>query len=373
MINRRPLKILGYILFGAFSSVALMTGSNAYASGMSTEDILRYFLEAIIRYFANESYENIIETLEYYQEKMKEVYGGEDEHAAKKSAADGQIANKQNSIEEKIYNDNAISDAADIKTGCRKPNGPIVDNAKQAINDSKISMQEQEVFSAEIRQKQDAKKRRIMSVLNEWTSNPDKLPSGLNASCFYTEHGYKTAEDANNALKYLTNITEHVKDSNLGVIRTMADTNEKFEQDKTKSLSKMSIILLANNALTDIYLHRIRDRNIAARAIQNTTEIEAEILKVHANDAGLALIDLYNYEAAIAAHNYEYIKDIMTGRVEETQSNDTAIPSLVRATKYLVQTKAIENAFSSRLLEQQRIITQLQAALTNQAISRGAV
>jgi hypothetical protein len=370
MADRSKLKLLGYIAVGAVSSFALMAGGNAYAFGLSTEDLIKKFMEVIIRAVSNESYEIFEETFENYEKQMKKVYSDDSDHVAKKAAADAQMTQKAITVEEQIYNQNAISDSMDIRTACRAPTGPLVDDAEERIGELQAAMSYENVSAPTSPQKQQEAGDRIERHVLAFTANPEKLPPSLSAETFLTDYGYINKNHASAAREYFHNLMGNAKDDKLAALRGLQSLNPEQKRFLSNECAAFSETMLANSVLDSIYLHRVRDKGIAQRLIANTTDVEASILKIHANEFGMSLIDLYNYEAEIAAHNYEYTKDIMTSTLEDDQENLSAVPSLVRAVKYMVQTKAVEEAFLVRINEQNAMIAKLHAVIAKQNVSQ---
>jgi hypothetical protein len=374
MNNKRgPLKVLGYMLLGAGASFALMSGGNAYAFSLSPEQIIRRFMNQIVRYVAGDAMDTFQEAIENWNDKLKKLYGGESEDVTKKAAAIGISVNKAISIEEKIYNDNAMSDAMEIKTACRKSPGPVIAQAKEQLNSANDNMQDSAIRSSIEQEKrriflQNASE--IVADVKQATETPHapKIPKRLDPSHFMKDEGYYNEDEARQALIYVKTLTEYKRSTIVKAAHEMDSLNPAFEEQLGDDVGRIADVMNATAVINDIYLSRVRDRSLAQQVINRTTDGEASILKIHANDAGMSLIDVYNFEAEAAAFNHEYVKDIMTGKLEDNQENEAVIPSAVRGYKYLVQMKALENAFQTRLYEQQVTISKLKAILAKQKV-----
>lgn len=387
--KRRPLKVLAMFVLGAGSTMALMSGTNAYAFSLSPEEIIKKFMDAIIRYVSGDAISVFTETIRDWQKNLKDLYGGESEDVAKKAAVTGVGVNKSISVEEKIYNDNAMSDAMEIKTACRKSPGPVIDEAKKQLSTANEEMQAAAVKTSvdqvrkktlvqraaktidELKVNSDAQKNSPDTPPNELPDQPSvkmKIPSSLDATFFIKDEGYANAEEAAKALEFLKSLTEHRRASIVASTTRQSALSPTDNEALDDEIGRMADVMNATAVLNDIYLSRVRDKTLAQSVIDRTTDGEASILRIHSNDAGMSLIDVYNFEAEAAAFNHEYIKDVMTGKLDDNQANESVIPSAVRGYKYITQMKALENAFAVRLYEQNAAIMKLNAILVKQQL-----
>ncbi len=387
--KRRPLKVLAMFILGAGSTIALMSGTNAHAFSLSPEEIIEKFMDAIVQYVAGNALKVFTKTIQDWQKKIKDLYGGESEDVAKKGIAAGVGVNKSISVEEKIYNDNAMSDAMEIKTACRKSPGPVIEQAKKQLSTANEEMQASAIHTSIEQNKRKTLQQRAAKTVDELKVNieqlkstqsnaaiesPDKpavstkIPSALDATFFIKDEGYINSEEAAKALNFIKSITEYRRSTIVASTMRQSALSPTDNEALSDDIGRMADVMNATAVLNDIYLSRVRDKTLAQSVIDRTTDGEASILRIHANDAGMSLVDVYNFEAEAAAFNHEYIKDIMTAKVDDNQENESVIPSAVRGYKYIVQMKALENAFSVRLHEQYASIMKLNAILTKQKL-----
>lgn len=366
MSKRTPLRILGCFAIGALSTSAVLMGGNAYAFSLSPEEIIKKFMKLIVQYVAGDAYQKFEEMMRDFQDKLSKLYGPESEDKTVEIVAGSQGATKAIEVEQTIYNQQAMSDALDIRTGCKVPTGPIVDDANNQINDMNVTMQETAATSSVDNINRNTFKTRAINNVRQIIESGAALPPAMDGANFLTDEGYLTAQDAQVALAYLRNITDYKRADVISRIIDSGVSNPSIDESIESEMSSLAEQMNATAILNELYLSRVRDRGIAQRLIANTTDIEASILKIHSNDAGMSLIDLYNYEAEAAAFNFEYVKDILTSKLSDDQELVEAIPSSVRAYKYAMQMKSVEDAFLARLYDQQTKINKLNAIIAKQ-------
>lgn len=391
-LTRTPLRILGALALAVFATSSLMVSSNLYAFSLSPADIIKEYMKEIVNYITGDLFETIDTVQEYLTQTLKDLYSPEGEEVQKEAIAGAQATSKTLEVEEMIYNQNAMSEAAPIATACRPSTGPVISAAQRHMGESNISMQTNAlVISSKAHQSQSYKSRlsSVLSEVNEASkaeadqSSPQAkntssvkraierngLPAQLDASVFLTDKGYITEADAKSALQFLQNITEFQR---IEAFASYTGTTmpRAWEAAMPEEAESIADVMNANAALNEIYLARLRDQTLAVTMANRTTDVEFEILRLHANDAGMSLIDVYNYEAGVAAFNPEYTKDIMSPAAQNGGDSSPQTPTITRALKYAIQLKQTENAFEGRLLNQASTITKLQAILTKQAVRR---
>lgn len=366
MDKRKPLKVLGLVAVSAFSAAALMSGGHAMAFSLSPEEILRRFARQIVRYVAGDAMETFERTIKDFQDKLRSVYSTDSEDVTKTVAGEAAAVNKATSVEELIYNQNAMSDALDIRTACRLPPGPVIQEAKSKLDIVNADMQDRAPQHSIEQTRRTIFKDRANQALEVARRIQPELP--VIADFFITDEGYRTEKDAIAALEFIRSLTEFKRATSIEAITKLDGMTPAVEESLSRDIGRVADVMNATAVLNDIYLSRVRDRGLAQTVINRTTDGESSILKIHANEAGMSLIDVYNYEAEVAAFNPEYVKDIMTAKIEDDQINQSVVPSPVRGYKYLVQMKALEAAFLNRLSEQETQILKLQAILTKQKL-----
>lgn len=366
-MNRNPLRSIGLIVIGFISTLGLTMGANVYASSLSIEEILEQFLDAIVNYVAGDAIEKIKDTLDWFKKNMEGLYGGDSEDVAKQAAAVGKGYDKIIEVEEMIYNQRAMSDAHNILIACRPPIGPTVVSTEAAIDTLNVNLQTKAATITKRQLQQGEFARRARENLAALRSNPNELPPAADATLFLIDCGYADQAEADAAYRYLSAITDVARANAISNSTKVTEFNPSVESSFHSNLEVLAEIMAATSALNDCYLARVRDKSLATKTVGLMTEREMAILKLHSNEAGMSLVDLQNLEADLTAHNSDTVKDIM-GSVDADTA--PAIPTTVRAYKYLINAKATSNAFTDRLNRQGETIAKLTAILAKQSIRR---
>lgn len=384
MKQRSKLRLLMYFGFGAFSSVALMTGANVYAFSLSPEELIRRSLDAILSYVIGDAYETFKETVKNFTEKMNELYGDEGDDASKKAAADGMLTENANNVQQTIYNSKALAESIPTESACSPGSGKstcVVEAAsnEQARHDVRRKLQFVQVNAENNQHGSDAqqgntrtlneqKAAKAKSVLSNMQSKSGALPNELDGTYFLTRQGYVNEQHYSDARAFVDRFANVALSERLNLADLIIDNPAVSAAVVTES-ELYADISYASNALYQLLWDRRRDKGALDRLQSDLSPSETELLANHALNSGVSKIDIYNFEADTAAHNTKMITDILNVGTQNESAG--VMPTATRAYKYVVRQKALQNKFDARLVEQNAVISSLMAILTKQLVRDG--